>query len=259
MIRGLYASATGMQAEARRLDVIANNLANANTVGYKRDTSVQSAFQQLLVNRLEDRDDATGRTAAPQPVGPLGLGTALQMTATRLTDGSLRYTGGALDAALAGEGFFAVQTPQGVRYTRDGAFMQDARGRLVTQAGHPVLVNGRPLTAPGRRLALTDDGTVLADDKPAGTLSIVAAGGAGPLRKIGANLWAADGADAQLVVPAGAGGYQLRAGYLETANLDPVHEMVEMIAAMRSYEANQKAVHAQDETLQKAANEVGRG
>lgn len=252
-----------MQAEARRLDVIANNLANASTPGYKRDTAVQSDFLPVLMERVADRDGLTGRLAPPAPIGGMGLGTRLLRTATRLTDGTLRHTGGALDVALTGDGFFAVRTPQGVRYTRDGAFMQDAGGRLVTSAGHEVLVDGRPVGAPGSRIAIAEDGTVTVDGVSAGRLTVVTSRTAGTLRKAGANLWAADGAGAELPAPAAGAAdprapYQLRVGFLESANLDPVHEMVEMIAAMRAYEANQRAVHAQDDTLQKAVNEVGR-
>lgn len=258
MLRGLYASATGMQAEARRMETLANNLANASTIGYKRDTSLQADFQPVLLSRLADRDDTTGLPAAPTAVGAFTFGTRPGATATRLADGHLRRTGGGLDVALTGDGFFAVATPRGVRYTRDGAFGQDASGRLVTQEGYAVLVDGRPVS--GRQITIGDDGSVRVDGAGAGTLTVVGSDRAGPLHKVGGNLWSVGGPGATLVVPAGSGGgYQLRVGYLETANLDPVLEMVELMAAMRSYEANQKAVQAQDQTLDKAVNEIGRG
>lgn len=263
MIRGIYTSATGMQTEARRLDVVANNLANANTTGYKRDTLIQSGFQEMIVQRLDDRNDQSGQHALPTPVGRVGFGVRQDTAVTRLSDGALRHTGSPLDVALVGDGFFAVRTPLGVRYTRDGSFRQDARGRLVTQAGYEVLVNGRPVGEPGSQINITEDGIVRINGNAAGTLQITSNRAAGNLRKAGANLWATDGEGGQLSVPAqtkGAPGdpYQLRVGFLEAANVDPVHEMVEMIAAMRSYEANQKAVQAQDQTLEKAVNEVGK-
>lgn len=261
MIRGLYTSATGMQQDAQRLEVIANNLANANTAGYQRDTVVSQPFHDMLIQRING--SAPAPLQAAPTIGRLGLGAFTVMTATRLKDGSLRETGRELDVALLGSAFFSVRTPNGVMYTRNGSFTQDAAGRLVTADGHPVLVNGAPVGAPGARLRINEQGQVLVNDQLAGQLDIVTADQLGPLRKVGHNLYSADGQGSHVMAappdpqdPRGA--YQLRVGFLENANVEPVLEMVELLAAMRSFESNQKAVQVQDETLAKVINEAGR-
>lgn len=256
MIRGIYTSASGMLADQKRLDVIANNLANVSTTGYKRDTTVSQSFPDLLISRIHDSQ----QQAAPT-VGRLNIGTFVANTATRLTTGSLRQTGNPLDVAIAGDGFFAVNTPQGVRYTRQGNFVQNEQGVLVTQEGFEVLVNGAPVTAAAGALTIDNQGEVTADGNVLGRLDVVSSRDLGAMRKEGNNLWAQAGAGetSALVSPAeGNGQYMLKVGFLESSNVEAVTEMVDMMVVMRSFEANQKALQAQDETLQKAATEVGR-
>lgn len=261
MLRGIYASATGMAAQAQRLDVLSNNLANAATVGYKRDVAVSLSFQDLLQQRLDDRQDA-GRGTLPVSIGRVPAGTALT-TATRLADGPLRATGRGLDVALQGDGFFTVSTPQGIRYTRAGNFAQDAEGRLVTPAGHPVLVGGQAVR--GREIEIREDAGVWVDGRLAGYLDIVTTQQAGALRKVGDNLWAVSGDGAPLVgatVATGASGtsgekpWRLQVGFLEMSNVEPLREMVELIQVTRSFEANQQALRAQDEALGRAVNDL---
>lgn len=262
MIRGIYSSASGMLADQTRMDVLANNLANASTTGYKKDYAVGRSFQDLLLERVGDRtpDGKIGPTA---PVGPLGLGSFIVTTATRVTSGNLRHTGNPLDVAIMGDGFFTVSTPHGIRYTRQGAFVQDAEGMLSTLDGYRVLVGGQEVGGRGVTLSINDEGVVLADGAPVGPLDIVTTAEIGLMKKEGGTLWAPAGpADAvELVVPERSdprGPFQVRAGFLESANVEPVLEMVDLITTMRSYEANQKALQAQDESLGKAVNEVGR-
>ncbi|BDG61753.1 flagellar hook-basal body protein [Caldinitratiruptor microaerophilus] len=280
MLRGIYASATGMIAEARRLDVITNNVANAATTGYKPDAVRARPFADVLVQRLDDRD-GTGRIAPPAPVGRLGMGVQTPETVTVLADGPLRFTGRALDLALQGDGFFTVEDARGQRfYTRDGAFRLDAEGYLVTASGHRVLLeSGQPVAAggagAGRRpggeeaIQVDSDGTVRAGGEALGRLAIVSSQEVPGLRKVGANLWA-QGEGSVLLArvarsePAGgapAGGarpWTLLVGYLEGSGVEPVLEMADLIATMRAYEANQRALRMQDEALGRAANDVGR-
>src|SRR5262245_60886731 len=129
MERGLYIAASGMLAELVRQDQIANDLSNASTPGYKADRSAQQSFGDLL---LANRKSG-------EAIGTLGLGTQISEIRTDLTQAPLRQTDEPLDLALQGDGFFAVQTPQGVRYTRDGQFSLDANGQLVNQSGYTVL------------------------------------------------------------------------------------------------------------------------
>lgn len=259
MIRGIYTAASGMLAEQKRLDVIANNLANVSTTGYKRDAVTTRSFAEIFVSRIHDNNLSGLNT--PAPVGPLGLGTYVERTATRLTTGALRATGNPLDVAIVGDGFFAVQTPQGIRYTRQGNFVQDSAGVLVTPEGYPVLVDGGIVMAQEGPLSINDHGEVFTGTTLLGQLTVVTSQELGALRKEGNGLWVEAGAGEQtmLVTPENASGrYQLRPGYLEASNVDAVIEMVEMISTMRTYEASQRSIHVQDETLQKAVNEVGR-
>jgi len=258
LLRGLGVAASGMLAAQTRMDVLANNLANAATTGYQRDTAVTESFGDMLLSRFFDQP---GRVAgAAPPVGPWGAGVQVVATAARLSGGPLHYTGGPLDVAIHGDGLFAVQTAAGLRYTRAGAFMQDAQGRLTTLEGNAVLAGGQPVVAPGEAISIAEDGTVSAAGRALGQLDIVSAAAAGALRKEGANLWAPVGqGQPGTLMPPSATGYTLRVGFLEGSNVDPALEMVNLIETMRAYEVDQKAIQAQDQTLARAVEEVGQG
>jgi flagellar basal-body rod protein FlgF len=225
MDRGLYIAASGMLAEQTRQEQIANDLANASTPGYKADRTAQRAFGELLL----------GNSVTGGAIG--GQTTAVQVAAveTDFSPKAARETGEPLDFAVVGEGFLAVQTARGVRYTRNGQFMADPQGRLVTAQGDPVLGRG------GRPVAVGADGRV--DPR---ALEVVAL--TGP-RKDGDSLVAG--------TPAGAAQGQVRAGALEASGADAARAMVDMIASMRAFEAGQKVIQTIDETLGKAANQVG--
>ena len=225
MERGLYIAASGMLAEQVRQDQIANDLANAATPGYKADRTSQAGFGELLL-----ANSATGAVVGPQ-------GTAVQVSAveTDFSPKPAKDTGEPLDFAIVGEGFFAVQTANGTRYTRNGQFQADAQGRLVTSQGDPVLGRG------GRTLAVGADGRV----DPRG-LEVVTLRNP---RKDGDNLVAG--------TAAGAAPGQVRAGALESSGADAARSMVDMIASMRALEAGQKVIQTIDETLGKAATQVG--
>jgi flagellar basal-body rod protein FlgG len=225
MERGLYIAASGMLAEQVRQDQIANDLANAATPGYKADRTSQAGFGELLL-----ANSATGATVGPQ-------GTAVQVSAveTDFTPKPAKDTGEPLDFAIVGEGFFAVQTANGTRYTRNGQFTADAQGRLVTAQGDPVLGRG------GRALTVGADGRV--DPR---NLEVVALRNP---RK--------DGDSLVTGTPGGTAAGQVRAGALEASGADAARSMVDMIASMRAFEAGQKVIQTIDETLGKAATQVG--
>jgi flagellar basal-body rod protein FlgF len=263
MLRGIYSAASGMLANQTKMDVIAQNLANVNTPGYKRETTISQSFQSLLVERINDRPEPGQVDNTPTFVGPMGLGTFIANTATRLTAGPLQATGNPLDVAIRGDGFFVVQTANGLRYTRQGNFQQSADGRLVTVDGLPVLLqDGTPAqAAPGEVLSIGRSGEVKAGDRVLGQLQIAASTQLGPVTKEGAGLWrVADGGETAMVVGDGeaGAGYQLEVGFIEQSNVNPITEMVEMIATMRAYEAAQRTIQTQDETLRRAVNDVGR-
>ena len=194
MWRGLYTAATGMMSEQKRTDVIASNLANAATTGYKRDVTVHREFHQMLIKRVNDHENGgtLGMDVAPfnsladlgtskeditqikgfsadpfyRPgIGPLGLGDYIDEVAVDYQQGALESTGNTFDLAVVGDGFFAVQTPEGVRYTRNGAFfknqqgfIQDIRGyNLLDTQGNPIRI---PANVPDARVLITGDGIV---------------------------------------------------------------------------------------------------
>ena len=226
MERGLYIAASGMVSEMARQDLIANDLANASTPGYKADRAVQGSFGDLLLSNT-----ATGAT-----VGPLGLGSRIERQITDMTAQPLKETGEALDFAVEGDGFFAVQTPQGVRYTRNGQFTATAAGTLTDQRGNAVLgQNGQPVR-------IGADGKV--DPAGVGLFTVANA------RKVGDALM-------QGTAAAGRAPGQVRSGALEGSGSDPTRAMVDMIASLRAYESGQKVITTIDSTLGKAANQVG--
>lgn len=243
MIRGLYIAATGMLAESARQDVIANNLANVTTNGFKRDETTSETFGDLLVSSM-------GTPGIPA-VGPLNLGTEVGKIVTIDRQGALRATSNSLDVALAGDGWMTVETQGGRRYTRDGQLQVDQNGRLLSGDGSTLLgTNGKPITIDQKAgaVSIAQDGTVTQDGTEKGQIRIVSLDPAG-LRKEGSNL--VDGTEK------GAGTATLRQGYLEASNVNTVTEMVELIEVMRAFEANQKAALAHSDTLQEAVTKVG--
>ena len=141
MIRGLYTGASGMVAQMHKMDAISNNLANVDLTGYKRDTSVHKAFPQLLLRRTNDDgvyNFPPGSIDTAPIVGTLGTGVELNELYTVFEQGALKQSNNPFDLALEGEGFFTVLTPQGERYTRNGSFLIDNNGTLVTKEGFPV-------------------------------------------------------------------------------------------------------------------------
>jgi flagellar basal-body rod protein FlgF len=223
MDRGLYIAASGMLAEQIRQEQIANDLANASTPGYKADRTAQRSFGDLLL----------ANTTTGGVVGRQSTAVQVDEIETDFSPKPARETGEALDFAITGEGFFAVQTAQGVRYTRNGQFALDAQGRLVTAQGDPVLdAGGRPIAAA--------DGKV--DPRRIGVVALT------DPRKEGDSLVSG--------TPAGAGTGTVRSGALEGSGADAARSMVDMIASMRAFEAGQKVIQAIDDTLGQAASKI---
>ncbi|HBT78809.1 MAG: flagellar basal-body rod protein FlgF [Selenomonas sp.] len=266
MWRGLYTAGAGMITETKRTDVIANNLANVNTTGFKRDEAINAEFRPMLLRRINDNKvdpmDVTSfkgfHLGLQAPVvGTLGLGSYIDEVAVDQSQGMMETTGNPLDLAIAGNGWFAVQTPQGVRYTRDGAFFRGANGQLQTVQGLAVLgANGQPIVLPANatQISVGAKGEVRADNQVIGQLQFVEFDAdRRALLKQGNNLWYPQ-AGAQ---PRPATG-EIQQGMLERSNANVVNEMVSLINNYRIYEAGSKAVTTQDSLLDKAANQVGK-
>jgi flagellar basal-body rod protein FlgG len=249
MIRGLYIAAAGMMAEAARQETITNNMANIETTGFKKDLAALRSAPERTVVRIGDGE---GFFARRPVIGSMGLGALVDGFYTRHEQGSLRETGGALDVALEGDGFFMVETPGGARYTRNGAFTLDADRYLVDDHGHPVLgAQGRLQIAAGE-IQIDATGRIISNGVQQGQLRLVSFADNAGLQKVGDNLFSADAGQAQQPFTG-----QVRQGFLESSNVQALAEMVRMLAAQRAYETSQRVLLAQDELLGKAVNEVG--
>ncbi|MBP2645293.1 MAG: flgG 2 [Firmicutes bacterium] len=252
MIRGIYAAASGMVAEDIRNDAISNNLANANTAGYKKNIAVNKDFRSMLISRIHDKP-------SDPSIGSTGAGTVVDEIVTIQSAGIMRQTGNPLDVAIEGKGFFAVETPNGIRYTRNGSFSRNAQGELVTFDGYRVLGENGPIRL-GKAATVTigEDGRVLVQvsgraESEAGKLRIVSFADEKQLTQEGSSLFAASQAGGNA-----AGNVLVHQGMLELSNVNVVSEMVNLISGYRSYEINSKMVQAEDQILDKAVNEVGR-
>jgi flagellar basal-body rod protein FlgG len=256
MIRSLWIAKTGLDAQQTQMDVIANNLANVSTNGFKGSRAV---FEDLLYQTLRQ----PGAQSSQQTQIPSGLqiGTGVRPVATErlMTQGNLSQTGNELDVAISGAGFFQVLMPDGTTaYTRDGSFQKDSQGQLVNSSGFPIQPN---LTIPANALSVT-----IAQD---GTVSVTQAGVTAPvqignlqlatfinpagLQSMGSNLYqeTASSGTPSTTVPGTNGSGLLNQNYVETSNVNVVEEMVNMIQTQRAYEINSKAITTSDQMLQK--------
>lgn len=250
MIYGLYTAASGAFVEDARADMTANNLANLNTVGFRRD------FMSFSARGPESRDlDATPDFAyANDVLDQLGGGVVLHRVSRDLDPGTLEKTGRKLDIALEDEGYFVVERDGRRFYTRAGNFTLDEGGRLVTMDGRArvVGVGGEDITLTDpERTALTEGGQFLLDGDVLGQLELVRFANPAALRKVGDNLYATD-QDEQAYEGT------VEQGVLEKSSVNPVVEMVNLIRGFRAYEADLAVIRNLDTTLDRVANEVAR-
>ncbi len=231
MIRGMNASKLGMAAEQTRSEVLANNLANLNTAGFKRSVATGAEFEAMLLQRMEDPTDPK----VPL-VGLLGNGVVIDQVVAMESQGQLQPTQRPLDFALDGPGRFMAQGPNGETfYTRNGAFHHISDGTLVTTEGYPVLMQD----AAGQ-LTTIDISAGTPEVSPDGTLTING-------QTVGR--LAIDQAGAETKVIGGA---------LESSNVELAKEMTDLIVTLRSFQVNQRAMTIQDQTLGKAVTELGK-
>lgn len=248
MTRGVYTAAAGMLASQAAQDAISQNLANAGTTGYKEDIPRFESFQAALATRLSPEDRAA--------IGTLGSGAGLKDETTNFADGGLQRSGNPLDVALTGDAALVVQTPQGLRLTRDGSLSMDARGTLVqTNGSLPVLGDtNQPIQIPRKTkdIVIGPRGEVTADGVRVGRLRLAGLAASDRPVKMGDNQFRV-----AALRPASALA-TVRQGFLEASNVNVVKEMVSMISIMRAYETNQKMMQAEDDATGKATNEVSK-
>jgi flagellar basal-body rod protein FlgF len=256
MIYGLYLSATGVMTSSYRQDVIANNLANAETVGFKKDLAL---FRQRLTEAqqrgLATSGAMTGATSAL--LEPLGGGHLAHPTLVDTSQGEFEPTGSPLDVAIEGRGYFAVDDNGQTRLTRNGQFSVDAQGNLILSNadGQKVLDDRqRPIQiAPGGDVWIGKDGTITQRDQVVARLGVFDVADAARLSKQGATLLSFDG---QNLNPAA--GATLHNQSVERANVDPATELAALMDTQRHLEANANMIRYQDQTLAKLVNEVGK-
>ena len=259
MIRSLWTSATGMQAQALNLDVISNNLANVNTSGFKKS---RAEFQDLLYETLEPAGTSSSQNSQVPTGIQIGHGTRPSTVLQIFTQGSMENTNNELDLAIEGDGFFQIILPNGeTAYTRDGAFKLDRDGRIVNSDGFALEPE---ITIPTDAVSISVgmDGTVsvlqTGESTPSeiGTIQLARFVNPAGLISTGRNLYATSEAsgDELTGTPGEDGLGSLAQGFLEMSNVSVVDEMVNMITAQRAYETNSKSIQTADEMLQLANN-----
>jgi flagellar basal-body rod protein FlgF len=244
MNSGLYSAYSGLRANADMLEVLANNLANLNTTGFKGD---ETFFR--LYNR------AVSESGLPPLDQAINDSTVVQGTVVNFQGGPMTATGRDLDAALEGAGFFVVETPAGARYTRNGHFQVNSQGRLVTSEGFTVMGKGGAITLPPGKVSISQNGAIEVNGTAVDSLKIVDIADKTQLQKAGSSMFQAKaGAVEQEVRET-----QVRQGSLEQSNINPVQQMMLMINMMRQFEGLQKAINTVMNTLnEKSVNQVGK-
>ncbi len=254
MIRGLYTAATGMNAQQHQINVTSNNIANVNTMGFKKD---RAEFQDLMYDSLNFTAGATSESSRNPTGMDVGLGVRVSGIQKNFTVGDFKPTGNTLDVSIEGKGFFQITTPNGeTAYTRNGAFKLDSEGAIVNGNGYklePEIVVPANLT----KLTIAKDGMVSATDPTTGTVQelgqITISDFINPagLTPLGESMFQASSASGD-PIEANPGSDQLgslRQGFIELSNVSLVNEMVDLITAQRAYEANSKSISTTDDML----------
>lgn len=244
MVRGLYTAASGALVAQAQADTIANNLANVNTSGFKRTLLQVQAAPAMDVYALQTQPGgAPGKGVASSTlVGALGSGAQVLDTPAVFEQGGLQNTGNPLDAAIMGRGFFTLQTPQGIRYTRDGQFARDPQGFLVTTDGNRVMGRNGAVQLQAGEVSIGEDGTVHQNGQIVDKLRVVDFQNIAAVRPEGDNQFVDTGAGR----PAADTASTVNQGFLERSNANVVRSMVDLITAQRWFEANQKVIQTQD-------------
>ena len=256
MVKGLYAAYTGMVNQQNRMDVLSNNLANADTTGFKKEGSTSQSFDSVLAYKIKDQSYA----ARSQQIGTMNLGVKIGENYVDYSQGAFRNTGNTYDLALSGDGFFRVQFTDkegntSTKYTRDGSFTLNKDGYLVTKDGDYVLGqdNNRIRLNTMLDASVDEFGNITQNNRVVARVGTTEFEDYDYLEHYGENYFQpVDGARQK------AADVQIVAGYLETSNVQVVSEMVNLISVTRAYESSQKALQTIDTTLEVASTQLGR-
>lgn len=284
MVRGLYTAASGMMAQWENIDVISNNLANVDHTAFKRDVSVFKSFPEMLIRRMSD-DGVVQLPLGSYDIGPvvgkLGTGVELNKVFTNFDQGNgLKLTGNDFDLALEGKGFFTVMTPQGELYSRNGSFLLDSQGYIVTKDGYKVKgVQNEAIQVKAGNFKVDEFGQIWVNDnfkdahpgamvdgerngwesaRMLDQLKVVNFYDERELKKVGNSFYAETRYSGKgEILGIGHGRPKVHQGYLEASNVNPVLEMIKMIEVQRTYEACQKALTSHDELLGRVISQLG--
>jgi len=237
------------------MEIITNNITNADTTGYKKEHLVSHSFDEVLINRINDPHIVGQRRVLrySPDVGPMNYGTQVDQLYINFQDGTLEGTERSTDLALIGDAFFVVETTDGERYTRTGAFYIEELGYLVDGEGNYLLGENGRIYVGGMNFYVDEQGGVYIDGEFTNRIRVVSFDDNNSLRKQGSNLYFS--LEAPLATP---NRYQIFQGFLETSNVDIGREMVDMLMVFRAYETNQRMLTMIDEVVGKAVNEIGR-
>lgn len=273
MLRGFYTAASGMLAQQRKTEILANNMANANTPGFKVNQTSLRAFPEMLLKQMEEKSFPTqnGKSSFTT-IGALNTGVYLQETMPLFQQGSLKETTLSTDVALldinlpinpdtgqAGSVFFTVTNANGeTRYTRNGNFTLDSEGYLTTGSGLYVLDDqGNQIQLSSDQFQISEDGYITGANGETARLGVGYSDDPMSMVKEGDGLFRAEGELAVAYTVADVS-FKMQQGFLEQSNVDSAQTMTDMMTAYRAFEANQKVLQAYDTSLQKTVNEVGR-
>jgi len=271
MLRGFYTAASGMLAQQRRAEILSNNMANANTPGYKAEQSVTRAFPEMLLSYIET--DLNGQVKQKE-IGPLHTGVYVQEVLPLYTQGDMKETNVPSDIALIEEAlpifeetnlrgalFYAVETPDGVvKYTKNGHFTLSEEGYLTIGGNNVLSTEGNPILITSTDFDVTPNGQIFINGEPTNQqIDVRFAEDIRNLVREGNGLYrTVDEAELPSAVNNEEIRYQLKQGFLEGSNVDITRSYTELLSAYRTFEANQKVLQAYDKSMDKAVNEVGR-
>lgn len=260
MHEGIFIAASAGIKQGKKLEVIANNLANVNTTGYKRD---RLAFKELMPPFPPDTSLEAGKNVLLPP-DKSNTNVSYVAVTDQYTDhelGELKQTGAPLDMALTGEGYFSIQTQEGIRYTRNGNFRLDTLNRLVNQKGEPVLNEQNQsivINSPGDTISIDQNGNISVGtglvNTNVGNIKLINFEDKKTLEKIGDGQYKQTNPKAEEKT----GGISIRQGYLENSNVSSVEEMTDMMATLRLFETYQKMIQSIDSMDDQAVNNIGR-
>lgn len=259
MVRGLYTAYTGMLNEQYRMDILSNNLANADTTGFKKEGSTAQSYSEVMAVKIKDTSENPN---VPKKLGNMSLGVKIGETYTDFSQGSFRETGNLFDLALSGDAFFNIEFTNkagetSTKYTRDGSFTLTKDGYLVTDDGDYVLDENDQriqLSTNTNNTVIQENGEIYQNGQRIAKLKLTKFEDNNYLTHYGETMWdVKEGAVAQDATDA-----KVHSGYLEMSNISVVKEMVNMISIQRHYEANQKLITTYDDSLDKSVNQIGR-